>query len=247
MDRDHLDQDRLVLLALGEERTDDTEDGHLTACGYCRAEVEELRAVVTVSRESGPLRDLPPPPEHVWAAIAESIAAAPANGAPTNEAPANGAPANVVPMRRRRGPRWVVPLMAAAAAAVVAVVGTVVVQNALTPDPVVQAQTDLGPLPDAPSCGPSYARVLDGDRLHVHVTCPVPGEEAYEVWLLDPATAQSGLKMVSLGTMGGRTDQIFPLDPGVDLDRYSVVDVSAEPRDGNPLHSGKSLLRGTLR
>lgn len=33
---------------------------------------------------------------------------------------------------------------------------------------------------------------------------------------------------------------------GLDADAYSVVDVSIQPYDGDPAHSGDSLLRGTL-
>jgi hypothetical protein len=50
-----------------------------------------------------------------------------------------------------------------------------------------------------------------------------------------PTTALSGAK-----------DAVLPLPPGVDLNRYRLVDVSAEAYDGNAAHSGKSLLRGTL-
>jgi hypothetical protein len=32
----------------------------------------------------------------------------------------------------------------------------------------------------------------------------------------------------------------------VDLARYSVVDISAEPVDGDPTHSGDSIVRGAL-
>ena len=32
----------------------------------------------------------------------------------------------------------------------------------------------------------------------------------------------------------------------VDLARFSVVDVSAEPLDGDPTHSGDSIVRGAL-
>ena len=38
----------------------------------------------------------------------------------------------------------------------------------------------------------------------------------------------------------------FPLPAGVDLSEYSVVDVSREPSDGDPAHSGDSIVRGAL-
>jgi hypothetical protein len=52
--------------------------------------------------------------------------------------------------------------------------------------------------------------------------------------------------MFTLGVMGGQTDQIFPLRSGIDLSRFNTVDVSAEPYDGKPAHSGRSLWRGPL-
>jgi hypothetical protein len=39
----------------------------------------------------------------------------------------------------------------------------------------------------------------------------------------------------------------FAVPAGLDLDRFRLVDVSDEPRDGNPAHSGDSIVRGALR
>jgi hypothetical protein len=63
----------------------------------------------------------------------------------------------------------------------------------------------------------------------------------YEVWLL---TEDAGA-LQSLGLTTGRDRFVVPAD--VDLDRYSIVDVSREPLDGNAAHSGDSLARGPLR
>ncbi|MEU4782493.1 hypothetical protein [Micromonospora sp. NPDC023633] len=54
------------------------------------------------------------------------------------------------------------------------------------------------------------------------------------------------MKMFSVGVLGDAADELLPLPPNVDLEAYSVVDVSAEAYDNNTAHSGKSLLRGTL-
>ncbi|WP_435822725.1 anti-sigma factor [Micromonospora arborensis] len=90
--------------------------------------------------------------------------------------------------------------------------------------------------------GPGDARVLQNHQLHLHAAnLPrVPGY--YEVWLINPTT----MKMLSVGTLGGGPDALLPLPPNVDLQSYSVVDVSAEQYDNKPAHSGDSLLRGTL-
>ena len=61
------------------------------------------------------------------------------------------------------------------------------------------------------------------------------------MWLIDPET--SGL--VSLGLLSGASGT-FTIPTDVDLSQYSVVDVSQEPNDGNPTHSGDSIVRGQL-
>lgn len=62
----------------------------------------------------------------------------------------------------------------------------------------------------------------------------------YQVWLLGDAG-----RMVSLGVLheGSGT---FAVPDHLDLNRYRTVDISDEPDDGNPLHSGVSIARGEL-
>lgn len=82
-----------------------------------------------------------------------------------------------------------------------------------------------------------------GRRLHLPVANlpDVPGY--YEVWLINPTS----MEMFSIGVLRDRSgDALLPLPPNVDLQAYSVVDVSAEQYDNKPAHSGDSLLRGTL-
>ena len=62
----------------------------------------------------------------------------------------------------------------------------------------------------------------------------------YELWLIDSGVT----KLISLGPV--RPDGRYVLPAGLDLSAYPVVDVSVEPIDGNTLHSGASILRGTL-
>jgi hypothetical protein len=52
--------------------------------------------------------------------------------------------------------------------------------------------------------------------------------------------------MIALGTMGTGPDASLPLPPSVNLRQCRMVDVSTEDYDGNPAHSGRSMLRGTL-
>ena len=72
-------------------------------------------------------------------------------------------------------------------------------------------------------------------------TSDLQDDDGYlELWLIDPSVT----KMVSLGPL--RPDGLYDLPPGVDPSAFPIVDISAEPVDGDPAHSGNSLLRGTL-
>ena len=63
----------------------------------------------------------------------------------------------------------------------------------------------------------------------------------YEVWMIDSRIS----KLVSLGPI--RADGTYNLPAGFDPEKFPVVDISEETLDGNPSHSGDSILRGTLR
>lgn len=66
----------------------------------------------------------------------------------------------------------------------------------------------------------------------------------YEIWMID--TDVDG--MVSLGSLAatdGETTRI-DLPDTIDHTAFPVVDISVEPLDGDPTHSGQSVLRGVL-
>jgi hypothetical protein len=231
-----------VLLALGEAAPDGAEPAHLADCAACADEVAALREVATLAAQTQEVRDLPAPPSQLWQRIAAEVAqAAPAVTAPpaVRERP---------PARRpRRWSSWAMPALAAAAAAVLAIAGTaaVVTRGDEPAAPAVTARAELSRLPTAPASVAGDARVLsdaDGERLHLHVTGLPLSTGYYEVWLINPENE----RMISVGTLGGAPDALLPLPGTVDLRAYRVVDVSAEPYDGDTAHSGKSLLRGAL-
>ncbi len=199
-----------------------------------------------------------PRPEHVQGAEAPSAPASPVRlesvpaGASAAPAPAGPAPApapahpapvaDVVPLRPRRSRT---ALLAVAASVVGAVVGGGAVAVLQDGDdggaPVAAASLD--PLEDADATG--SARVIerpDGTRvLEVDLEAPDLQDAYYEVWLLEPDV--SGL--VPVGTTQAGTAR-FEIPAGLDLDRFPVVDVSVEPLDGDPAHSGESVARGVL-
>jgi len=110
--------------------------------------------------------------------------------------------------------------------------------------PTVLATATLEPLPGWDASGSAMVETgADGSRvLVVDLSHDAPSGEGFrEVWLLKPDV--SGL--VSLGTLEGTSGR-FDLPAGLDLSQYSVVDVSEEQFDGNPAHSGDSIVRGPL-
>lgn len=144
---------------------------------------------------------------------------------------------------RRRAPRptrlpWV---LAAAAAVVVVAVGAVAVLRPTTEDPTVLASAPLDQLADR---GEGTAELVDEDgtlELHLETADLDPGDGFLEVWVIDTEVS----KLVSLGPL--RADGVYDLPDGLDPEAFPVVDVSVEPIDGDPAHSGDSVLRGQLR
>jgi len=229
----HLDPDRLVLLALAEGTADESEAAHLAGCAACQTELDALQHVADLGAETQGLADLPRPPDRVWSASAAATTAKPVSVRAI-------APAN------RRRPRWLAPVLSATAAAILAIAGTVTVIRLNESAPSVTAKAALAPLPDAPPNAQGDARVLDNGELGIDVSHLPLTTGYYEVWLIDPDNTK---KMVSIGNLPDRANNpvvVLPIPPGTDLNTYRLVDVSAEAHDGNSAHSGKSLLRGTL-
>jgi hypothetical protein len=236
----HLDPDRLVLLALSEELEEPTELDHLEHCADCRHEMRALRDVAEIGAQTGDLRDLPAPPEHVWQGIEAGIATSTATAGP---------PAPVTDLHqhraRRARPRWLAPVLAAAAAAVLAVAGTAGFDRLTdrATDDQVTARATLAPLETVPPNAGGDVQVLADGQLRIDVRNLPLTSGFHEVWLLDPDTPG---KMVAVGNLPGRPEAVLTVPAGTDLNRYRLVDVSDEPHDGDATHSGKSLLRGTL-
>jgi anti-sigma-K factor RskA len=72
---------------------------------------------------------------------------------------------------------------------------------------------------------------------------PSGAHDYYEAWLADARG-----RMVSMGTFRvGRDGSLdVRMAVAVDVSRYTLVDVSLEPDDGDPGHSDRSVLRATL-
>ena len=231
----HCDPELIALAALGEQTTLDTD--HLATCEACQSELASLRRIVRTARISDDVGDISTPAPSVWQTIKAEITADMTPDATTLTGGSDGV---VVPLRRRTAP-WL-----AAAAAVGVIVGAIGAslwnQNVTSPSTVV-AQTTLEPLVGFSSTG--IARVestSSGDVVSVSVRNLPPTEGYYEVWLL----SEDGSAMVSLGAVGSGETSTLPLPPGLALDRFPIVDISAEEFDGDPTHSTISVARGEL-
>jgi anti-sigma-K factor RskA len=184
------------------------------------------------------LESLDAPPADLWDRIAAEVGADVEAGA----APPSGVdpvPGNVVPMAARRPARRTMVFAAAAAAAVVAVAATALTLGGdREPEVLASATLDrLGP------AGSGSAELLDDDgqlRLRVDTAGLDPGDGFLELWVIDTEVQ----RLVSLGPL--RADGLYDLPEGLDLATFPIVDVSVEPIDGDPTHSGDSVLRGEL-
>ena len=74
---------------------------------------------------------------------------------------------------------------------------------------------------------------------------PSADGEFYELWLLNSAD-----DLVSLGSFdvpaSGEIEVTVPVPSGAE-DSFAALDISVEPGDGKPAHSGRSVLRAPLQ
>lgn len=246
----HLDPEMLSLLALDERAGDQADMEHLRTCKVCGAEYAALRRAADAVRIEPDRSALVPPGPQVWAAIHreleldDSLIEDPlaAETRPVGlERPLRPADLSGGRQTGRQFPRaglW----LAAAAAAALAVAGITWAVTRQAPEPALLAQTQLEPLEEFATTGAARVVRTDGGSTQLDIDLSDDEAQGYlEVWLIKPDL--SGL--ISLGVMKQQS-QTFNLPAGVNLEEYPIVDVSDEPLDGDPRHSGVSIVRGTL-
>ncbi|MDJ0348043.1 anti-sigma factor [Cryobacterium sp. PH29-G1] len=246
----HIEPVDLQLLALAERDATARERAHLAECAACSVELGALRRVVNIGRVAGSDRVLTPPAQ-VWAGIhaelglSDAVRTAPIAAVPVTVVPVAAVPVGKAPVRLLSRRRWV-PL--AVAAGVIGLVGGIAIGVAATtsgaPRDRVIAEATLDALPGWTASGSALVEVADDGRRSVVVDLDAPNSTSpslREVWLLK--VDASGL--VSVGFLDGSTGR-FTIPASVDLAQYPLVDVSAEPADGDPAHSGDSIVRGRL-
>lgn len=167
--------------------------------------------------------------DRLWAAVHDEVLGDPSTERETS--------------RRTPSFGWWLPLVAAAIALVVGVgLGTTIDLDRGADDPAMLATIELAPLGEGLEARTASLRTGEGGRTIAVDLGGLPTTSGFhEVWLLDPDTGA----LVSLGPV--RADHVYAVPDTVDLAELSVLDVSDEPRDGDPTHSGDSLLRGEVR
>ena len=236
----HIDDDRVVDLALGEPAVP-AEVAHLDACSACRAGVSSLEETLALTRSGAGGVVLVEPPARVWEAIQAELRADLA------------APAPVVSLEeRRRRPRTGLPVawMLAAASVLGIVLGvsgaTLANRVGGEPEPsqVTVASASLAPLDSGQAQG--VATLVDADgalRLDLPAMELDSGDGYLEVWLIN----RDLTRMISVGVIPGDAAEIvLPVSQQVIDEGYVIVDISREPFDDQPAHSGQTLVRGEL-
>ena len=241
----HPEVDTLLELARGDVPRDDRWRQHVAGCDRCAGRVDRLRRLAVAGRHIGPADEatgLVSPPPAVWDRIRTELAP----GAPVVLASSSrGA------VRPRK--TAMVVLAAAVAGVVLGGVGGYVVRGGdedaptAVPSPAVRATPvaagTLEPLGEGSVSGRMAMNRLGASRsLTITFSGDVTGPGYIEAWLLDPLSGE----MLGLGIVPVRGGTVtVPLD--ADLSRFTTVDVSREPFDGDPAHSAESLARGVLR
>jgi anti-sigma-K factor RskA len=212
------------------------------------AELAELRALArrvdpgTVAWET--------PPADLWDRIA---AAADVATAPEDERLRDGRgehdnvrqlddarPSTAVPAPAEGHRGWRVWAVAAAAAVVLVVAVGAIVRVSSSDDSTVVAAAALERLG---ATGEGRAELVEHDgalELRLATSGLDAGDGFLEVWVINPDVT----RLVSLGPL--RNDGVYELPSGLDPAAFPIVDVSVEPIDGVPTHSGDSVLRGEL-
>jgi anti-sigma factor RsiW len=194
-------------------------DRHLAGCDPCRRDLAAVAVASSALRDASRLpfaapADLPPPPP----------------------APAAGPLAGSGARHRRR--RWLLGAGAVVVALVLGVGGLVAVRDRDSGG----GQTVALAAPAAGGASAEARMRGAGDGQVMTMTArdlPRPPAGAfYEVWLVGgPGEAFP----VGVLAPDGKGIWSLPADVAV---RYRAIDVSLEPADGDPAHSGRSVLRG---
>ena len=232
----HADIQDLARLALDPADAPQDVRRHVESCPSCTALLAGLADVRRLAAEDADALPLVPPPpglrDRVLAAALDDRGRAEGPGA-------------VHAPRRRRIPVWAAGLAAAVTLVAGLGLGRLTAGPSEQPDDsgTLVAATDLTALDsDDPRGDAEAMRSEDTVTLRVRASDLGGDDGAHEVWLINT----DGERMVSLGFLASGDAGEFEVPSDLIDQGYRTVDISAEPDDGDPTHSGVSLARGEL-
>lgn len=211
-------------------------------------ELQEWAALSRSITDADRVRHSPPP--DLFDRIIAELGTAPAPDLVIDPLESHEAPAPVIDLEQARETRAPASrgqqnrrlLLASVAAACALIVGLVAFSGD-DPTQTYVAEATNNELPEAFD-GAATATLTEAEQwtLELDFTDDLPDDEPVELWLIKPDLSD----MVSLGLIEpGETQWEWP--DGIEPTEFSLVDVSIEPADGDPTHSGRSILRGELR
>lgn len=234
----HADREQLAGLAL--DPTDGPADvrEHAETCPECAALLAELTGV----RRRAGADALVPPPAGLRAQVMAEVH--------TGDAQPSSEPVPAETAARRGVPLWLVGV--AAALALLAGIGLGRLTGPTEAPEAVEPPTDSGTVVAATALtaldsdaerGEARAVQTD-DTFTIRVSASELGDEpgVREVWLINV----DGERMVSIGLLASGDEGEFAVPMELIDEGYRIVDISIEPDDGDPTHSGVSIARGEL-
>jgi len=252
----HIRHEDLAWRAAARAEVGDGIDEHLAVCPLCAAELQAFER--TVDRIRDDAVEPAPLPEGLWDRIAAEVADEPTSAA-RDDAPdaevlplptaAAATPPRPRPGRARRSAvrRFSSRALVAACVVTALVVGSIVGVGSWIaqrpPAEAVLASIDLAPLADGLDDASASVVERDGHRVLVIDAPALPSADGgtLDVWLIDANV----VGMVNVGILDeDHAEYVLPDD--LDLGEFPIVDVSIEPLDGDPTHSGASIWRGSL-
>ena len=235
----HVDPEQLAGLAL------DPSDGpadvreHVETCPECAG----LVAAFTGVRRRAGADALVPPPAGLRAKVLAEVR--------SGDAPPVSLPARTEPAPRRGVPLWLAGVAAALALLAGLGLGRLGTGTDETPEAgnppadtgTVVAATPLTALDSDAERGEASAVKTD-DTFTIRVSASELGDEpgVHEVWLINV----DGKRMISIGLLASGDEGEFAVPMDLIDEGYRIVDISVEPDDGDPTHSGVSIARGEL-
>lgn len=238
----HADPDQIAGLVLDRDQAPADLVEHVDGCDECSALADALVVTLDLAQGAPPLVA---PPDRVRRNVLDALAAEPSALA-LAPAPRDAEVTSLSERRDRRIPWWTAVVAAAAALVVGLGVGQVLApqEEGTAPADEVLMAADLAALdgPEARGMAEAVAAGSD-DTLTIRVRASeLQADGLVEVWLIN----LDGKRMVSLGFLASGESGDFDVPARLMDEGYRIVDISSEPDDGDPTHSGVSLARGEL-